>query len=144
MIPIYSRDNLYATHNYIQLTQLRLKIFRLFAASAAASAGNSALNGESALETPLAASPSSSFLAAVTNAPGLGTADLCHEMGAVVHSVRHENWQLVSMTVGAVNSILNPIIYAFWYPQFRNQLSCVWKRFLRLRHTAVPQFPKTI
>ena len=32
---------------------------------------------------------------------------------------------------GMLNSIMNPIIYAFWYAQFRLRISKAWKQLFR-------------
>ena len=48
-----------------------------------------------------------------------------------VHSFEQDFLQMFSIMVANTNSILNPIIYAFWYPDFRKTLK------LQLRHIFV-------
>ena len=48
-----------------------------------------------------------------------------------VHSFEQDFLQMFSIMVANINSILNPIIYAFWYPDFRKTLK------LQLRHLFV-------
>lgn len=52
---------------------------------------------------------------------------LCSLIHQSLHSFMQDYRQLSAMLIGILNSILNPIIYAFWYPEFRDQcrnISC--------------------
>ena len=43
-------------------------------------------------------------------------------------ALSQDSWQKISLFLGATNSIMNPIIYAFWYPEFRTRLARGWRR----------------
>ena len=60
---------------------------------------------------------------------------LCSMAHKAHHSYRADYLQLWSICVGVVQSVLNPVVYAFWYPQFRSQAAALlgrvrasWKR----------------
>jgi hypothetical protein len=44
-----------------------------------------------------------------------------------LHGYRQNYRQLLAVTVGVLHSVLNPIVYAFWYPQFRLQGRAVFR-----------------
>jgi len=43
----------------------------------------------------------------------------CQLVTDAVHTFKQDNLQLVALMVGATNSLINPVIYGFWYPDFR-------------------------
>ena len=53
----------------------------------------------------------------------------CILVQQALHSYSQDNRQLTSILISVVHSILNPIIYAFWYPHFRQQLGSLLRLF---------------
>ena len=51
----------------------------------------------------------------------------CEIVHRSLHNLRQEYWQCLAIFIALANSLLNPIIYAFWYREFRQQL----RRLLR-------------
>ena len=58
----------------------------------------------------------------------LTTDDLEENLLHAYHAFHLDTMQLFSIIMANLNSILNPIIYAFWYPDFRKTLT------LQIRH----------
>ena len=44
-------------------------------------------------------------------------------------------WQKCTLMLGMLNSLVNPIIYGFWYSQFRIRIVQTWKNFFSKWHT---------
>ncbi|XP_059080483.1 uncharacterized protein LOC131878508 isoform X2 [Tigriopus californicus] len=64
------------------------------------------------------ANPQERIMMDVPNGADLPICTFIHQS---LHSFMQDYRQLSAMLVGILNSILNPIIYAFWYPEFRDQ-----------------------
>ena len=67
--------------------------------------------------------------------PSCEAVPLCSMAHKAIHSYRADYLQLWSICVGVGQSVLNPVVYAFWYPQFRSQgralmkgLKASWRR----------------
>jgi len=43
----------------------------------------------------------------------------CQLITDAVHTFKQDNLQLLALLIGATNSLINPVIYGFWYPDFR-------------------------
>lgn len=43
----------------------------------------------------------------------------CQLITEAVHTFKQDNLQLLALMIGATNSLINPVIYGFWYPDFR-------------------------
>ena len=59
----------------------------------------------------------------------LSDPDLCFLVLQTFHGKLQDLWQKIALMSGMVNSVLNPIIYAFWYSQFRVRIVLTWKQF---------------
>merc|ERR1711892_1206625 len=43
----------------------------------------------------------------------------CQLITDAVHTFKQDSLQLLALLIGATNSLINPVIYGFWYPDFR-------------------------
>lgn len=53
---------------------------------------------------------------------GIDESHVCGLVHLALHSQRQNLMQKTAVIIGVLHSIVNPIIYAFWYPQFRHQV----------------------
>eukprot|EP00094_Tigriopus_californicus_P001941 TCALIF_01869-PA protein Name:"Protein of unknown function" AED:0.37 eAED:0.37 QI:49/0.25/0/0.4/0.75/0.8/5/0/378 len=52
---------------------------------------------------------------------------LCRPIMEAIHAQNQDSWQKIALVIGATNSLLNPIIYAFWYAEFRLRIRKAWR-----------------
>ncbi len=57
----------------------------------------------------------------------LSEAQICFLVVVAHHGKMQDWWQKCALMVGMANSVLNPVIYAFWYSQFRLRIVKAWK-----------------
>ena len=55
------------------------------------------------------------------------TANLCLPVLEAAHAQKMDAWQKWALIVGVTNSLLNPIIYGFWYSEFRLRITKAWR-----------------
>ena len=46
----------------------------------------------------------------------------CPFVQRAFHTFRQFHWQMISIVLAFTNTVINPIIYAVWYPEFRQQV----------------------
>ena len=55
--------------------------------------------------------------------------EFCSVIIKIFHGKLEDLWQKCTLMLGMVNSLVNPVIYAFWYSQFRLRIVQTWKNF---------------
>ena len=57
--------------------------------------------------------------------------NLCRLILEACHERTQDSWQKIALFVGVSNSIMNPIVYGFWYSEFRLRIVKGWKAVFR-------------
>ena len=56
---------------------------------------------------------------------------LCRIAFEAYHALAQDSYQKMALFIGASNSLLNPVIYGFWYREFRLRFTKAWRQLFK-------------